>query len=182
MRNPDRNTPEGDFVIAPADGKVIEVIEYSKNKVTLYKGNRRLLGIIKTLTNDVSSNGYIISIFMSPLDVHVNRSPIAGTVTNVKHSAGRFLPVTNLKAGLVNEKSEITIDGKIRLKVIQIAGFLARRVVTEVKPKDIINTGQQIGLINLGSQVTLILPKSIILKVKKGDRTVAGETILAKIN
>lgn len=182
LRNPDRTTPEGNYVIAPADGKVIEVLAFKGEAVDLFKGNHRLLGIIHTLTKDVASEGYIISIFMSPMDVHINRAPIDGTVKNVKHSDGKFLAVNSLEAGLVNEKSETIIEGKIRVKMIQIAGFLARRVVTNVKPGDKVVAGQVVGLINLGSQVTMIVPKSVTLAIKKGDRTVAGETILAKIN
>jgi phosphatidylserine decarboxylase len=91
--------------------------------------------------------------------------------------------VNSLEAGLVNEKSEIVIKGEhITLKMIQIAGFLARRVITHVKPDDLVKRGQVIGLINLGSQVTLIVPDAIQINIKKGDRVVAGETILAKIN
>lgn len=182
LRNPDRQTPSGNNVIAPADGKVIEVLEYSDKQVQLFKGNQRLLGIINTLTSDVAPEGYIVSIFMSPLDVHHNRAPIDGEVQSVKHSDGKFLAVNTFEAGLVNEKSEVVIQGKIKVKMIQIAGFLARRVITSVKPGDKVKAGNLVGLINLGSQVTVILPKSVDIKVSKGDRTVAGETILAKIN
>lgn len=182
LRNPKRITPVGEYVIAPADGKIIEVLEFKGEAVDLFKGNHRLLGLIHTLTKDVSNEGYIISIFMSPMDVHINRAPINGTVKSVKHSNGKFLAVNSLSAGLVNEKSETIIEGSIRVKMIQIAGFLARRVVTNVKANDIVTAGQEVGLIDLGSQVTMIVPKSVTLQVKKGDRTVAGETILANIN
>lgn len=182
LRNPKRTTPKGDYVIAPADGKIIEILEFDGPDVQLFKGNRRLLGIIHTLTRNVAKQGYIISIFMSPMDVHINRAPIDGTVKTVVHSAGKFLAVNSLEAGLVNEKAETIIEGKITVKMIQIAGFLARRVVTNVQPGDHVTAGQEVGLINLGSQVTMILPKSVTLHVKKGDRTVAGESILANIN
>lgn len=182
LRNPKRTTPAGDVVIAPADGKIVEILEFSGQNVKLFKGGQRLLGIINTLTSDVAEEGYIISIFMSPLDVHVNRSPISGIVESVVHSAGKFLAVNTFEAGLVNEKAETIIQGKVRVKMIQIAGFLARRVITNVEPNEEVRAGQEVGLINLGSQVTVILPKSVTLKVTKGDRTVAGETILAKIN
>ena len=182
LRNPKRTTPAGDFVIAPADGKIVEILEFSGQEVKLFKGGQRLLGIINTLTSDVADEGYIVSIFMSPLDVHVNRAPISGTVEGVVHSTGKFLAVNTFEAGLVNEKAETVIQGTIRVKMIQIAGFLARRVITNVDPGEAVRAGQEVGLINLGSQVTMILPKSVTLKVNKGDRTVAGETILAKIN
>lgn len=184
LRNPDRSIPSTkDSVISPADGKIIEILEFNSDTVTLYKGDKRYRGLIKTMTSDVAKQGYIISIFMSPLDVHYNRSPVNGTITKVTHSKGKFLPVNTFEAGLVNEKSEIIIDNsKIKIKMIQIAGFLARRVITYVKANDKVNAGEVIGLINLGSQVTLIMPKSVIINVVKGDRVVAGETILAKIN
>lgn len=182
LRNPSRTTPPGEYVIAPADGKVIEIFEFKGEDVTLFKGDKRLLGTIHTLTKDVATEGYIVSVFMSPMDVHINRAPISGTVKSVKHSDGKFLAVNTFEAGLVNEKAETIITGKITVKMIQIAGFLARRVVTSVKPGDNVTAGQEVGLINLGSQVTMILPKSVTLQIKKGDRTIAGETILAKIN
>lgn len=184
LRNPLRLTPEDpDVIISPADGKVIEVLEFSGTEIKLYKGQKRLLGLINTLTRDVAKNGYIVSIFMSPLDVHHNRSPIDGTIKSVVHTKGKFLPVNTFEAGLVNEKSETIIVGdKITLKMIQIAGFLATRVITHAKPGDSVDRGQVIGLINLGSQVTLIVPKNVKISVAKGDRVVAGETILAKIN
>lgn len=182
LRNPKRVAPKGDYVIAPADGKIIEILEFDGKDVQLFKGNQRLLGIINTLTEDVAKQGYIISIFMSPMDVHINRAPITGTVETVVHSAGKFLAVNTLEAGLVNEKAETIIRGKITVKMIQIAGFLARRVVTNVNPGSKVTAGQEVGLINLGSQVTMIIPKTVTLQVKKGDRTIAGESILAKIN
>ncbi len=183
LRNPARTTPTGDnLIIAPADGKIVELLEFKGDQVQLFKGTKRLLGIVNTLTRDVAKEGYIISVFMSPLDVHINRAPISGTVESVVHSAGKFLAVNTFEAGLVNEKAETIIKGKVTVKMIQIAGFLARRVITNVSPGDAVTAGQEVGLINLGSQVTMIIPKSVTLKVKKGDRTVAGETILAEIN
>jgi phosphatidylserine decarboxylase len=184
LRNPNRLIPKDkDIIVSPADGKIIDILEFHNNNVRLYKGNKRFLGLINTITSDVSKSGYIISIFMSPLDVHYNRAPVSGEIINVQHTNGKFLPVNTIEAGLENEKSEITIKGdKITLKMIQIAGFLARRIVTYSKTGSQIDRGQVIGLINLGSQVTLVVPDSIQIKIKKGDRVVAGETIIAKIN
>ena len=184
LRNPDRNIPDAtDIVLSPADGKIIEIHEYTQSEVALLKGDKRYRGLIKTITEDVSPHGYLVSIFMSPLDVHMNRAPISGTVHSVKHSDGKFLAVNSFESGLVNEKTEIVIKNKkLSVKMIQIAGFLARRVVTHVKPGETVDMGQIVGLINLGSQVTLVLPSSVKLKVSKGDRVVAGETTIAKIN
>lgn len=183
LRNPERNVPDNaNLVLAPADGKVVEILEFKDSEVHLFKGSKRLLGHIHTLTRDVAKEGYIVSIFMSPLDVHYNRSPIAGKVVSVKHSDGKFLAVNTFEAGLVNEKTEIIITGDIKLKMIQIAGFLARRIATYPRPQDKVDQGQVVGLINLGSQVTMVLPKSVMLTVAKGDRMVAGESVVAKIN
>ncbi|MCX6728126.1 MAG: phosphatidylserine decarboxylase [Candidatus Saccharibacteria bacterium] len=183
LRNPKRTVPKGNVVVAPASGKIIEVLEYHKNQVQLYKGNKRYLGIINTLTEDVAPSGTIISIFMSPMDVHQNRAPIAGKVVSVVHSDGKFLAVNTLEAGLVNEKSEIVIKSPYgNVKMIQIAGFLARRVVTHVKPGDTVATGGPVGLINLGSQVTVILPSNMSVVAKKGDKVVSGESIIANFN
>lgn len=184
LRNPQRIIPQdANVIVSPADGKVIEILEFKEKQVQLYKGDHRYLGLISTMTNDVSENGYIISIFMSPLDVHHNRAPVSGEVVSVQHHNGKFLPVNTLEAGLVNEKAEILIRGEdITVKMIQIAGFLARRVITHVKPGSTVNRGQVVGLINLGSQVTLIVPANIQININRGDRVVAGETILAKIN
>jgi len=184
LRNPDRNIPTTkDIVLSPADGKIIEIHEYTKSEVSLLKGDKRYRGLIKTITEDVAPHGFLVSIFMSPLDVHMNRSPIDGTIHSVKHSKGRFLAVNSFESGLVNEKTEIVIRNKhISVKMIQIAGFLARRIVTHVKPGESVEMGQIVGLINLGSQVTLVLPNTVKLKIAKGDRVVAGETTIAKIN
>ena len=177
LRSPDRLVPDAqDIILAPADGKIIEIHEYTKSEVVLLKGDKRYRGLIKTITEDVSPHGYLVSIFMSPLDVHMNRAPISGKVVSVKHSDGKFLAVNSFESGLVNEKTEIVI------KNIQIAGFVARRIVTHVKPGEAVDMGQIVGLINIGSQVTLVLPDTVKLKVSKGDRVVAGETTIAKIN
>ena len=118
LRNPNRTTPEGNYVIAPADGKVIEVFEFTGEDVHLFKGGKELLGNIYTLTKDVAKSGYIISVFMSPLDVHHNRAPIGGKVVSVKHSDGRFKAVNSFEAGLVNEKTETISKGPIKVKMI----------------------------------------------------------------
>jgi phosphatidylserine decarboxylase len=182
LRNPERIIAKGNNIVSPADGKIIGIIEFDgKNEVKFFKGNKRYLGIIKTLTGDVSTNGYIVSIFMNPLNVHYNRAPIAGKVLSVKYSDGRLLAVNTVEAGLVNEKTETIIEGRIKIKVIQIAGFIARRIETFVKKDEYVSKGQVFGLINLGSQVTLIMPKNVDIKIKKGEKVMAGETIIAKL-
>ncbi|OVE74720.1 hypothetical protein BVX95_01440 [archaeon D22] len=183
LRNPDRKIPKGeDLIICPADGKVIEVIPFNKTKITFNKGNKRIFGQIRTLTKDIATEGYMISIFMNPFDVHYNRAPISGDIKSVMHKDGKLLAVNSVSAGLENEKTETIIQGKkIKIKVIQIAGFLARRIETFVQPKDKVKKGDVYGLINLGSQVTIITPRNVEIEVKKGQRVKAGETIIGKI-
>lgn len=180
MRNPARRSPAGNNIVAPADGKVIDVIPFDGQAVELFKGNHRALGLIKTMTSDVAPQGTIVSIFMSPLNVHFNRAPMAGTVLSVKHQVGRFLPANTMHAGLENEKTEILLrHGSVTLKMIQVAGFLARRIETTVKDGQSVTKGQVVGVIKLGSQVTLVLPSTVTVTIKKGERVTAGETIVA---
>jgi len=178
-RDPKRLIPGGNNIVAPADGKIISIIDTSKNEVKIKKG---LLGKIKTLTNDVAGECYVISIFMSPFDVHINRAPIAGTVKSIKHTKGSFFKAYDLEKSLGNEKNEIIIQNRnIKVKVIQIAGFLARRIKCYVKKKEKVNKGGKIGMIALSSQTTIVIPKVVGLKAKIGQRMKAGLTIIADI-
>lgn len=176
-RNPERKIPKGRNIVSPADGKIISIIGTKSSSIKISKG---FLGKIKTLTNDVSSECYVISIFMSPLDVHYNRSPIDGIVKSIRHTKGKFFEAYNLEKSLQNEKNEILIqDRKIKIKVIQIAGFLARRIKCFVHENQKIDKGAKIGMIALGSQTTIVLPSGVDLKVKLGDKVKAGSTIIA---
>src|SRR3990167_8438606 len=167
-RDPKRLIPGGNNIVAPADGKIISIIDTSKNEVKIKKG---LLGKIKTLTNDVAGECYVISIFMSPFDVHINRAPIAGTVKSIKHTKGSFFKAYDLEKSLGNEKNEIIIQNRnIKVKVIQIAGFLARRIKCYVKKNEKVNKGDKIGMIALSSQTTIIIPAGVDLKVKVNDK------------
>ena len=183
-RDPKRVIPKGNVIVSPADGKIIAIIKVrsgkEKEELKIKKG---FAGKIRTLTGDLGKGAFIaISIFMSPLDVHVNRSPIEGEVVSVRHSKGKFYNAARAEA-FENEKIETIIDSKIgMLKVIQIAGFLARRIETFIKPGEKVIAGQRIGIIKLGSQVTLILPKDKInLVITKGQKVKAGSTILGEI-
>ena len=183
-RDPKRVIPKGNVIVSPADGKIIAIIKVrsgkEKEELKIKKG---FAGKIRTLTGDLGKGAFIaISIFMSPLDVHVNRSPIEGEVVSVRHSKGKFYNAARAEA-FENEKTETIIDSKIgMLKVIQIAGFLARRIETFIKPGEKVIAGQRIGIIKLGSQVTLIMPKDKInLVITKGQKVKAGSTILGEI-
>jgi phosphatidylserine decarboxylase len=180
LRDPEREIPDGRNIISPADGKIIDIIEISKNEeITIPK---KIFGKIKTLCSEVSDNSIVISIFMNPFDVHINRCPIEGKIINIKHEDGSLKAVNTLTAGILNEKNEMLIETVIgHIKVIQVAGLLARRIENHKKIGDYLNKGERYGLINLGSQLIVILPKEkVILKVRKGDKLKAGESILAK--
>lgn len=178
-RDPKRKIPKGNNIVAPADGRIISIINTAKNNIKLKKG---VLGKIRTLTKDVAKECYIISIFMSPLDVHINRAPINGIVKSIKYTKGKFFEAYNLEKSLQNENNEIIIQNKkIKVKVIQIAGFLARRIKCYIKKNQKVNKGEKIGMIALGSQTTLVLPVGVGLKVKVNDKVKAGETIIADL-
>jgi len=176
-RDPQRRIPKGRNIVAPADGRIISIIDTSKKSIEIKKG---IFGKINTLTKDIARECYVISIFMSPLDVHVNRAPIAGIVKSVKYTKGKFFKAYNLEKSLQNEKNEIIIQNKkLKVKVIQIAGFLARRIKCYLRKNQKINKGGKIGMIALGSQTTLILPKGVVLKVKIDEHVKAGEDVVA---
>ena len=177
-RNPERKIPPGNNIVSPADGVIISIIKTGAKNVSVRKG---LIGKISAFTGDVSGQCHVISIFMSPLDVHVNRSPIEGIVKSVKHSPGKFFYAKNLEKSLENEKNEIVIENKrLKVKAIQIAGFLARRIQCYVRPGQKVNKGSRIGMIALGSQVTFIMPaKGINVRVAEGQKVKAGSSIIA---
>jgi len=181
LRDPERTAPSGRSLVSPADGVVADIRPVCGGTARINKGR---FGAIDTLVDDVAETGYIISITMSPLDVHWQRSPIPGTVVSHKYSRGRFRNAMK-KAGatrraMENERNEILIVcEEFRVKVIQIAGILARRVVCLVDEAQEIGKGDKIGLIKLGSQVCLVVPE-LPLEIKLGQRVRAGETVIAR--
>ena len=176
-RDPQRKIPKGNNIVAPADGKIINIINTAKNEIKINKG---LLGKIKTLSKDVARECYVISIFMSPIDVHINRAPIDGIVKSVKYSKGKFFKAYDIEKSFENEKNEIVIENKnLKVKVIQIAGFLARRIKCYVYKNQKVNKGEKIAMIALSSQTAFIIPKGVELKVKTNQHVKAGETIIA---
>jgi len=178
-KDPKRTIPKGNKLVSPADGKIISIINTSNKEIKVKKG---LLGKIRTLTKDVAKECYIISIFMSPFDAHINRAPISGTITSIKYKKGKFFKAYDLKKSFENEKNEILIqDKKLKVKVIQIAGFVARRIICNLSLNQKVNKGQKIGMIALGSQTTLIIPAGVDLKAKLNDKVKAGETVIATL-
>jgi len=177
LRNPSREIPKGNIIVSPANGKIVKIIKFNSS-VNVEKG----FNTIKVLTSDVAKKGYLIVIVMNPLNVHYQKAPLDGTVKNIKYTKGKFvnavLKAKSLKA-LENERNEILLDTKIgKIKVIQVAGFLARRIKSFVNVNDKVTKGQNIGLINFGSQTLLVLPE-LDLKVSEGQKVVDGETVIA---
>ena len=178
-RDPNRKIPEGNNIVSPSDGKVFSIIDSSEKKTVVKK---RFFGKIRTLLSK-NKETYLISIFMNPLDVHIQRMPVEGKVTSISFSKGVFHNAGTLLATGENEKCETVLTSKIgTVKVIQIAGFLTHRISNYLKPAYTYPKGTRLGKIHFGSQVTLILPKNKIKKltVSVGDKIKAGSSILAE--
>lgn len=172
FRDPVRVTPQGsDLIIAPADGLITMI---QRMPVPPELAGENGLGSAPLVR---------ISIFMSVFDVHINRTPIAGTVRQVVYISGKFLNADLDKASEENERQHIVVearDGR-RVGFTQIAGLVARRIVGFVKAGDIVAAGQRIGLIRFGSRVDVYLPDDTACQVVVGQRSVAGETVLGRV-
>ena len=161
FRDPDRNTPDKDnIVVSPADGKVL---------------------FVKDIIDDKYINGKAkqISIFMSPLDVHVNRIPVDGKLEYFKYYKGKYIAAFEDKASEKNERAEFGIDsnnGKVFFT--QVAGFIARRIIYTIQPGDTVKIGNRFGMIKFGSRVDVVVSEKWKPKVKKGEHVSAGESIL----
>ncbi|NOW44279.1 phosphatidylserine decarboxylase [Novosphingobium sp. SG751A] len=177
FRDPLRVTPRGDrYVVAPADGLITLIQKVAPPRELVMEDGTGTPGLPDALVTRVS-------IFMSVFDVHINRAPINGTVSRVIYIPGKFLNADLDKASEENERQHILIDrgNGAMIGFTQIAGLVARRIVPFVKPGDIIGAGQRVGLIRFGSRVDVYLPEGTEPKVLLGQRTVAGETVLAEI-
>jgi phosphatidylserine decarboxylase len=157
FRDPEINITKGEnLIISPCNGTVLEVGENENEK--------------------------IIRVFLSVLDVHLQRSPIHGIVQSVEHKKGKFLKAMDPQAHIVNEQNIITIKNEKGIFTVkQIAGILARRCVSWVKSGDVLKTGDKIGVIKFSSQVDLHFPKNIEVKVKKGDKVISGVTVFGEV-
>lgn len=163
FRDPQRTPPPGDSIVAPADGRIIKA-------ETVHDG-RFLRGPAK-----------MVSIFMSPLNVHVNRNPCSGRVLETRYNHGRYFRAFADKASLDNEQNAVVLEdprGR-RIAFVQIAGFLARRIVCYLEPEMTIERAKRCGLIMFGSRVDVFLPVDAELRVRVGERTRAGETVVAE--
>jgi phosphatidylserine decarboxylase len=157
FRDPRRNVPtDADIIVSAADGKVTSVED--------------------------REDGKFVSVFLSPVDVHINRAPIAGRVVKVELLKGKKAPATSNEASRSNERNALTIEGeKMTVVCTQIVGILARRIVCWRKAGDTVELGEKYGLIKFGSRTDLLMPKNVEIFVKVGDRVVGGETIIARI-
>jgi phosphatidylserine decarboxylase len=165
FRDPERSIPGGaGLVISPADGKVIVIKD-------IYEPSY--------LKQDVKQ----ISIFLSVFNVHVNRSPISGTVEVVQYNPGKFHVASVDKASLDNEQTAMVIaSGKDKILVKQIAGLIARRIVCYAKSGDTITAGERYGLIRFGSRVDIFLPKTAEIRVKVGDRVKGARDVIGVLH
>jgi phosphatidylserine decarboxylase len=164
FRDPERETPPGDaLVTSPADGKVVAVLDRVEETRFLKRACRR------------------ISIFMSPLNVHVNRVPVSGTVVAVQHQKGRFHAAFLDKASELNEQNAVVIEDARgeRILFVQIAGQLARRIICKVAPGDRVQRGERYGMIMFGSRVDVYLPLGTEVRVRVGERVAAGSSVIA---
>ncbi|HEX8175271.1 MAG TPA: phosphatidylserine decarboxylase family protein [Pyrinomonadaceae bacterium] len=162
FRDPKRATPtDSSLVVSPADGRVTR---------------------IEHLSPEEGESPTVVSIFLSPFDVHINRAPVAGTITNVSYTRGKFLMATKDEASLVNEQNALTIQGE-RITVVckQIAGILARRIVCWKRAGDNLILGERFGLIKFSSRTDLILPPEVEVTVREGERVRGGVTVIGRI-
>jgi len=165
FRNPQRSAPQADrIVVAPADGKIVEISEETESRFLKGKCVR-------------------ISIFLNIFDVHVNRIPCKGTVEQVTYQPGQFLVASRPEATLQNEQNALLIRAAQGTKVlcVQIAGLIARRIVCWVQPGESVVCGERFGLIRFGSRMDVFLPVGTKLKVKVGDHVKGGETLFGEL-
>jgi len=164
FRDPERRGERGErLVVAPADGKIVLVTEVDEPDFLRGRATR-------------------ISIFMNVFSVHVNRYPVSGTVRYVKHTTGKFLNAAVEQSSLENEQVSVGIEaGPHRVLVRQIAGLIARRIITYSREGDRAEQGARFGLIRFGSRVDVFVPTDATLRVKAGQQTAAGTTVLAEL-
>ena len=176
FRDPNRKIPHNNgLIVAPADGKIL------KGKIDRVQTVHYEDPLMEYILSP-GGKGILISTFMSPFDVHVNRAPISGKIVKTQHYSGKFkIAMRNVLTE--NEKNLIVIDSEYgKVGVIQIAGFVARRIVQYVEVGDQVKTGDRLGMIRFGSRVDLIIPyENTELMVTEGEKPTAGETIIAQM-
>lgn len=166
FRNPERKIPSGkNIVVSPADGKIIDISEGPENRIL----KRRMKKI---------------SIFMNLFNVHINRIPCSGRITDILYNPGKFVSANLEKASLENEQNAVVLETSAGDKIlfIQIAGLIARRIVCRLEKGEPVETGQRFGLIRFGSRVDVYLPRKSDIQVSLGQKVTGGESILALLN
>ena len=160
FRDPPRSIPlEPGVIVAPADGKVT---------------------IVRPADGEHAES--LVSIFLSPLDVHVNRSPIEGEIVDISHKTGKFVMATRADARLLNEQNALTIAGNdVTVKCVQIAGVLARRIVCWKQRGERVKCGERFGMIKFSSRTDLLMPSKVEILVQEGMHVRGGETIIARV-
>jgi len=160
FRDPRRTVPtEPGIVVAPADGRVT---------------------VVKRANGQNAES--VVSIFLSPLDVHVNRSPIGGEIMEIAYKRGKFLMATNPKARLLNEQNTLTIRGsELTVSCTQIAGILARRIVCWKREGERVECGERFGMIKFGSRTDVVMPSSVEIVVEEGMHVRGGVTIIGRV-
>ena len=164
FRDPDRTVTQADkAVLSPADGRV-------------------MVAGAPTASEFPAAHWGQVSIFLSPMDVHVNRMPIGGRVARVRYHPGRFLPAYRADAGDLNEYTEVWLDhGGQTIVVRQIVGILARRIVCRTKEGDVVQAGDRFGVMKFGSRMDVFVPKGTEIAVSVGDRVVGAVTVIATL-
>lgn len=162
FRNPSRRVPDGpNLIVSPGDGRVLAVMEEEEPRFLKARAVR-------------------VSIFLSPLNVHINRTPCEGLVKAISYSPGRFLVASRTEATLQNEQTAMLIetDAGCRILCVQVAGYVARRIVCWLSEGERVERGERYGLIRFGSRMDLYVPAGTQVRVKVGDRVTGGETII----
>jgi phosphatidylserine decarboxylase len=185
-RDPERNAPEGDgAVVSPADGLVIYVHRSERGELPVSTKRGRPYALDELVRTPLrSQDALVVGIALSFLDVHVNRAPIAGAVTAQGRFPGLFRSLKDTSAVFANERATTVLErGGLQVAVVLIASRLVRRIVSFVHEGDQVALGQRIGAIRFGSQVDVVLPdaENIAIRVRPGDRVLAGETVIAEV-
>lgn len=164
FRNPERNIPDDNtLILSPADGTVMSVSEVFEDQF-------------------LNSPAIKVSIFLSVFDVHVNRSPIMGDITFQQYTCGRFRPAYKESAGCENERHSIGLEnGAMKILVTQVAGLIARRIVSWVTLGNMLKQGQRYGMIKFGSCTEVVVPLNVEILVAKGDKVKGGETVIGRV-
>jgi phosphatidylserine decarboxylase len=199
FRDPERTIPPGENIVAPADGIIIYIKRIKEGEipiVTKGKDQIKIEELTKVANYEIFHSGYIIGIFMTLFSVHINRAPIAGKVEKIQRFKGKNISMARMTFNkffgkkplysncghiIQNERNTIILKGKFPLCLVQIADLYVSKIKCWVKVNQIVEKGQKIGMIRMGSQVDVIFPAlgSIEIKVKEGQSVKAGESVLA---